>query len=265
MKGITFKKAFLLGGIFLLSTFMLVQLSWGCDYHDKWDRDYHDKWHCDHHGKPCHPPKIQRVYLDYQADSIVFEIWGKNFDNRVIPVVTLGGMIELKVGPYSENQIEATLPLKDLPEEFASGDYKLVVSTCRGSECKDQYCKDHEYKCKCQDKYCLTIPGPAEPQGKPGIIKSEIVEVTKSVKVKEDTPIFDPDFKIEDTASCNTLGAGWTVTGGGFSISKNLAIEVSMPVKKENGWHVVGTPVVSKISLADILEIKIHAVCATVQ
>jgi len=289
-----FRKVFLLAGIFLLGTFMLVQLSWGCDDHDGWDYDHHDKWSCDEHGMPCHPPKIQRVFLEYKSDSITFTILGKNFDNGAPPVVTLGGISELSVTEYSGDQIIATLPIPE-EEEFIYGDYRLVVSTCRGSECKDKYCKDHgsnckckyckdhcskckdkyckdkyckehEYKCKCKDKYSLTIPDPAEPQGKPGIIKSEIVEVTKSVAVRENTPIFDPDFKVEDTASCNTLGAGWTVTGGGFLISKNLAVEVSMPVKNENGWHVVGTPVVSKVKLSgDTLEITIYAVCAIVQ
>ena len=38
-----FRKVFLLAGIFLLATFMLVQLSWGCDDEDKWDRACHDK------------------------------------------------------------------------------------------------------------------------------------------------------------------------------------------------------------------------------
>ena len=285
MKGMIFKKAFLLGGIFLLATFMLVQLSWGCDDDDKWDRDHHDKWDCHRHGKPCQPPKIQSVDVDLENKKIV--IHGQNFDNGAKPpVVSLGGSIKLELVTYTGNEIVAELPA---PEDIPDSDYRLVVSTCHGSECKDKYCKDHgpnckckyckdhcskckdkyckddEYKCRCKDRYSLTIPGPAEPQGKPGIIKSEIVEVTKSVEVKENTPIFDPDFKIEDTASCNTLGAGWTVTGGGFSISKNLAIAVSMPAKNENGWHAVGTPVVSKILLGDILEIKIHAVCATVQ
>jgi hypothetical protein len=292
-----FRKVFLLAGIFLLGTFMLVQLSWGCDDHDGWDYDHHDKWSCDEHGMPCHPPKIQIVYLDYPADSIEFTIWGENFDDGAPPVVTLGGRYKLNVdeNDYSNTRIIATLPLQDLQGEFIYGDYRLVVSTCHDSACKDKYCKDHgsnckckycrdhcskckdkyckdkyckdhEYKCRCKNRYSLTIPDPAEPQGKPGIIKSEIVEVTKSVAVRENTPIFDPDFKVEDTASCNTLGAGWTVTGGGFLISKNLAVEVSMPVKNENGWHVVGTPVVSKVKLSgDTLEITIYAVCAIVQ
>ena len=106
-----FRKVFLLAGIFLLGTFMLVQLSWGCDDHDGWDYDHHDKWSCDHHGKPCHPPKIQRVYLDYQADSIVFEIWGNNFDNGVTPVVTLGGIFDLTVNDAltDDNVITETL------------------------------------------------------------------------------------------------------------------------------------------------------------
>ena len=302
-----FRKTLLLSGILLLSVFVIAQYSWGCDDkdkwdchhhdgwdhdgHDKWSCDDHDKWSCDKHGEPCHPPKIQIVYLHYNDESIEFTIWGKNFKKGASPVVTLGGRYKLEVGmdDYSDAYIIATLPLENLDEEFIYGDYKLVVSTCHDSACNDKYCKDHcskckdkhcadhcrkckdkcckdqDPKCKCKDKYCLTIPGPPEQPGKPGIIKSEIVEVTKSVIVKENTPIFDPDFKIEDTASCNTLGPGWTVTGGGFSNSKNLTVEVSMPLKEENGWHVVGSPVVSKIFLGDALEIKIHAVCAIVQ
>ncbi len=285
------RKAFLLSGIFLLSTFMLVQSSWGCDDKDKWDCDHHDKWDCDRHGEPCHPPKIQRVFLDHKPDSetfIRFSIWGKNFDNGDIPVVSLGDIFhDLDVEDYSDDYIIATLPISE-ENDFDYGDYRLVVSTCQDSackhkyckdhgpnckckyckkhcsKCKDKHCKDHEYKCKCKDRYSLTIADPSGPPAEKGIIRSEIVEVTKSVEVDASTPVYDPNFKIEDTASCNTLGKDFTVTGGGFSSSKNVAIRASTPASDENGWHVVGT-VAGEVYIGAILEITIYAVCAIVE
>ena len=286
MKGMIFKKAFLLGGIFLLATFMLVQLSWGCDDDDKWDRDHHDKWDCHRHGKPCQPPKIQRVFLEYQANSIVFEIWGKNFDNGVTPVVTLGGMYKLNVDKddYSDAHIIATLPPTD---KFEYGDYRLVVSTCQDSACNDKYCKDHgpnckckyckdhcskckdkycqdnEHKCRCKDRYSLTITGPSGPSGEQGVIISKISEETVTVQV--DQTIYDPKFEIKGTASCNKFGTGWTVTGGGFSNSKYITFRASMPSQNENGWNVVGTLEKNIEVSGEYIEMKIYVVCAQIQ
>jgi hypothetical protein len=270
-----FRKVFLLAGIFLLGTFMLVQLSWGCDDHDGWDYDHHDKWSCDHHGKPCHPPKIQRVYLDYQADSIVFEIWGNNFDNGVTPVVTLGGIFDLTVNDALTDDNVITATLSSITEKtFEFGDYRLVVSTCHGSECKDKYCKDHgsnckckyckdhcskckdkyckdkyckehEYKCKCKDKYSLTIPGPS---GTPGML----VPVTVSSPGNSSR---DNENQYVGTALC---AAGYMVTGGGFS-SRNLNINESRP--EGNGWYVLGTIIDQNLNTI----LTIHAVCAKVQ
>jgi len=271
-----FRKVFLLAGIFLLATFMSVQLSWGCDDHDKWDRDHHDKWSCNHHGKPCHPPKIQIVYLDYPADSIEFTIWGENFDDGAPPVVTLGGRYKLNVdeNDYSNTRIIATLPLQDLQGEFIYGDYRLVVSTCHDSACKDKYCKDHgsnckckyckdhcskckdkyckdkyckehEYKCKCKDKYSLTIPGPS---GTPGML----VPVTVSSPGNSSR---DNENQYVGTALC---AAGYMVTGGGFS-SRNLNINESRP--EGNGWYVLGTIIDQNLNTI----LTIHAVCAKVQ
>ena len=271
-----FRKVFLLAGIFLLGTFMLVQLSWGCDDHDGWDYDHHDKWSCDHHGKPCHPPKIQRVYLDYQADSIVFEIWGKNFDNGVTPVVTLGGIFDLTVNDALTDDNVITATLSSITEKnFEFGDYRLVVSTCHGSECKDKYCrdhgskckdkyckdkycKDHEYKCKCKDRYSLTIPGPS---GGIGLkIESKKVELLSK----------EMESRIEVNVEC---GSRFGVTGGGFSCLKCLEcpdclrIVVSEPLQddKKNGigWHVIGTymfpPLIAPI------ELTVHAICTQVR
>ena len=153
MKGKIFKNAFLVGCIFLLATCMSVQLSWSCDDDDKWDCDHHDKWDCQKYGKPCQPPKIQKVFLDYKTDQntlIKFTIWGKNFDNGAAPAVTLGGEFGLSVLEYFDDHIVATLPISE--EEFEFGDYRLVVSTCHDSACKDKHCKDHGSNCKC--KYC---------------------------------------------------------------------------------------------------------------
>ena len=273
MKGMIFKKALLVSGIFLLSTFMLVQLSWGCDGDDKRDRDCHDKWHCDHHGNPCHPPKIQRVFLEYQSNSIVFEIWGKNFDNGVTPVVTLGGMYKLNVDKddYSDTHIIATLPPMD---KFEYGDYRLFVSTCQDSACNDKYCKDHgpnckckycrdhcskckdknckdnEYKCRCKDRYALTIAGPPVPPGAPGTIESAVFE-----KVGDFDNITNPK-RISGTATC---GEGYTVTGGGFK-QTNLRIMESRA--EGNGWYVLGR-IVFEIE-ADFT-LTIYAVCAKIK
>ena len=262
-----FRKVFLLGGILLLSTFMLVQLSWGCDNDDKWDRDHHDKWDCHKHGKPCQPPKIQRVYLDYQTDSIVFEIWGKNFDNGVTPVVTLGGIFDLTVNDALTDDNVITATLSSITEKnFEFGDYRLVVSTCHGSECKDKYCrdhgskckdkyckdkycKDHEYKCKCKDRYSLTIPGPS---GGIGLkIESETLEL----------PLFTELRQFEVSVYCVS---GFRVTGGGFSCRDCLSIVVSEPLQddKKNGigWHVIAT-----YEGAGKSALTVHAVCVKVQ
>jgi hypothetical protein len=282
MKGMIFKKAFLIGGIFLLATFMLAQLSWGCDDDDKdkWDCDRHDKWDCHKHGERCQPPKIQRVFLEYQADSIVFEIWGKDFDKGAPPVVTLGGMYGLTVVDdlTDDNVITATLPIKG----FEYGDYRLVVSTCHNSackdryckdhgpnckckyckdhcsKCKDKYCKDHEYKCKCKDRYSLSIPGPEGPSAKIGF---EIESITVESSARENLKQF------EGRVEC---GSGFRVTGGGFSCPTPTSDEftecrimVSEPLQddKKNGigWHVIASHVGSAVQLT------IHAICAQVQ
>ena len=276
MKGMIFKKAFLLGGIFLLATFMSVQLSWSCDDDDKWDCDHHDKWRCDHHAKPCHPTKIQRVFLDYESDSITFIILGKNFDKGMTPVVTLGGIYDLTVvEPLTENQIVAEL--FPIPEGFKYGDYRLVVSTCRGSACNDKYCKDHgsnckckyckehcskckdkyckdnEYKCRCRDRYSLTIPDPAGPPGPPGTIESLIVENAGAF----DNPT--TPRKIDGHAYYDTA-RGYTVTGGGFK-SNNIKIIESRA--DGNGWYVLGR--ITNDDSEDPVALTIHAVCAKIK
>jgi len=282
MKGMNFKKAFLLSGILLLSVFVVIQLSWGCDDDDKWDRDCHDEWHCDHHGKPCRPPKIEIVYLDSDGNSIYFTILGKNFDNGVRPLVTLGGFYDLTVGSYSDNQIEATLTLPQLPEQFQYGDYKLVVSTCHDSACKckyckdhcskckdkyckDKYCKDHEYKCKCKDRYSLTIAGPSGTcTCPPAITKFEkVYETLGPPSIPDVVPI--PPYDIEGTAKCSP---GFQVTGGGFSVSASITsgtIRESFPLQGTDGiwgWHVVGTV---EGTAAGVPTITIWAVCVQVQ
>jgi hypothetical protein len=282
MKGMNFKKAFLLGGIFLLTTFMSVQYSWGCDDKDKWGCDDHDKWdwnghdnyNCNKHIEPCHPPKIQIVYLDYNDDSIKFTIWGENFDNGAPPVVTLGGRYNLNVGEkdYSDTHIIATLQFQNLEGKFIYGDYKLVVSTCHDSACECKYCKDHCSKCKdkycidycskckdrycedqnpkCKDKYCLTISGPP---GAPGIIESVVVENVGAI----DNPI--TPRKIDGHAYCDT-DHGYTVTGGGFK-SNNLKILESRA--DGNGWYVMGRITNDDSELPAAL--IIYAVCAKIQ
>ena len=270
-----FKKAFLLGGIFLLATFMLAQASWGCDDDDKRDRDCHDKWHCSHNDSPCHPPKIQRVFLEYQADSIIFEIWGKNFGNGAAPAVTLGGIFDLTVDDAltDDNVITATLS-SIAGKNFEFGDYKLVVSTCHDSACGDKYCKDHgpnckckyckdhcskfkdkhykdkQYKCRCKDRYSLTITGPPVPPGAPGIIESAVFE-----KVGDFDNITNPK-RISGTATC---GEGYTVTGGGFK-QNNLRIMESRA--EGNGWYVLGR-IVFETETDPTL--TIYAVCAKIK
>jgi hypothetical protein len=276
----------LLSGIFLLSTFMLVQLSWGCDDDDKdkWDCDHHDKWDCHRHGKPCQPPKIQKVFLDYNLDPetfIRFSIWGKNFDNGAPPVVTLGGEFGLTVMEHSDGYIVATLP-KSEEQDFDYGDYRLVVSTCHDSACKDKYCKDHgpnckckyckdhcskckdkyckdnEYKCRCKDRYSLTIAGPPGPPGPPATIGWKIAHGIGNISADK--------YNIEGTAYCDEVGdIGYMVTGGGFEASQSFNVMVSMPVKSDEfgyGWYVFGT----RNQLSEIsLSLKIHAVCAKIK
>ncbi len=270
MKGTTFKKALLLGGIFLLSTFMLVQLSWGWDDDDKGDRDCHDKRDCDDHDKrdcddrdkSCHPPKIQRVFLDYQTESIVFEIFGKNFDRGAPLVVTLGGIYDLTIDEDStdDNRITATLsPIKD----FEFGDYRLVVSTCRDSASKDKYWKDHGSKCKdkddkddecrCRDRYSLTIAGPPGPPSP--------ITLTRKFNSVDFAGISETTTPFDLRADCQ----GGRVTGGGFSCPNcgstspefPLRITVNEPLEDLSGWHVAGAYIDGPSA-----KLTIYAICA---
>jgi len=273
----------LLSGILLLSTFMLVQLSWGCDEKDGWDCDHHDKSECHKYTKPCQPPKIQRVFLEYKTDAITFTILGKNFDDGAPAVVTLGGIFELTVNEYSGDQIIATLPIP-AEEEFIYGDYKLVVSTCSVSACKedkyckdhgpnckckycrdhcsefkDKYCREHESKCKCKDKYSLTIADPSVPTSAIGLkIKSS--EPFKS-SARESLKQF------EGFVECDS---GFRVTGGGFSCpiragdeTTECRIMVSEPLQDDKnngiGWRVIAAHVGSEVALT------VHAICIQIQ
>jgi len=288
MKGINLRKAFLLSGILLLSVFMAIQLSWACDDDDKWDRDWHHKWHWDHQCLTCDPPKIEIVYVDYFADSIELNIWGKNFDSGIRPVVTLGGIYKLNVedGDYSDTHIIATLPLQNISGNFVYGDYRLIVSTCHDSACKyckdycskckdkhcrdycskckdryckKKYCKDCGHKCRCKDRYSLTIAAPAGqpgPPGPPGTTNFQIVEVP-GVQPTDGSGYYG------GTAYC---GSGFKVTGGGF-FQNHLNITLSGPVeftgtgfsKIDNGWRVEGAVAGQSPSL------RIWAVCAQVE
>lgn len=263
MKGMIFKKAFLLGGIFLLATFMLAQSSWGCDDDDKDKRDcdHHDKWDC---HKQCQPPKIQSVDVDLENKEIV--IHGENFNSGANPpVVTLGGSTKLEILTYTGNEIVAELPV---PEDIPNSDYRLVVSTCHDSACKDKYCKDHGpnckckycrdhcskckdkyckengYKCRCKDRYSLTILGPS---GQLGTIGSVIVTTDgKQISTSE----------FEGYALCDQ---GYTATGGGFK-SINLKIAESRP--DGNGWYVLGRIAFDKETEPTL---TIYAVCARIR
>jgi hypothetical protein len=284
MKGTTFKKALLLGGIFLLSTFMFVQLSWGCDDDDKRDRDCHDKRDCDDHDKrdcddrdkSCHPPKIQRVFLDLQDDSIVFDIFGKNFDRGGPLVVTLGGIYDLTIDEASTDNNVITATLSSLAgKKFEFGDYRLVVSTCRDSACKDKYCKDHgrnckckyckdycakckdkddkDDECRCKDRYSLTIAGPPGP---PSPIT--LTRVSNSVPLPGIAETTTP-FNL--SADCQ----GGRVTGGGFScpncgstsLEFPLRIAVNEPLEDFSGWRVAGAYVDGPSAT-----LTVYAICA---
>ncbi len=269
-----FRKTFLLSGILLLSVFVIVQYSWSCDDKDKWDCDDHDKWSCNKHGEPCHPPKIEIVFLDYDDDSIVFEIWGKNFGRGAPPAVTLGGIYDLTVDEALTEDYVITATLSSIAEKnFVFGDYRLVVSTCHDysckdkyckdhgpkckckyckdhcSKCKDKYCKDHEYKCKCKDRYSLTIPGPPGQPGPPGTIES--------VMVKRDGNQIPGRFNFEGYAPCEE---GYVVTGGGFE-SVNLKIIKSRP--DGNSWYILGR-VVNEIE-SEPPSLSIYAICAKIK
>jgi hypothetical protein len=118
----------------------------------------------------------------------------------------------------------------------------------------------------------IEVPrGAAGTNGKDGAVGGTIRSVTYehpiSYEVLDgDTSIFDPDFRIAGTANCPT---GFTVTGGGFSSSKNLKVIMSMPSEKVpletgNGWYVNGI-VRDEVFVGDMLEITIYAVCAQLQ
>jgi hypothetical protein len=237
MRGMTFKKALLLGGIFLLSTFILIQSSWGFDGEDQWGPDCRDD-----KGKPCHPPKIQSVDVDLESKEII--IHGENFDNTGDPVVTLGGK-EIGVLSHTDGEIVATVE----PADFPDTDYSLVVSTCCDSPCKDKYCKDKCSKCKdkhpkgkhckddqckwvCKDRYSLTLAGSP---GSPSPIR--LTRVSEVVSLAGCSECVRP---INRSAVCQ----GGLVTGGGFScptcIPIDLGITVHEPLENLSGWHIVG-------------------------
>jgi hypothetical protein len=280
-----FRKTFLLSGIFLLSVFVVSQPSWGCDDCDKWNCDHHDRWDCDQNYKHCCPPKIQIVYVDFDEILIYFTIYGKNFDNGGPPAVTLGGLFDLKVESYSENRIEATLPLTD---KFEYGDYKLVVSTGHGSKCKDKDCTDHGNKCddkywtgssskckdkycidqsyKCEDKYCLTVSpvgakgpeGPPGPQGPPGISNLEYY-TTYYDKVP-----YGPAVLMEARCSTSTK----KLLGGGGGIKGVLGIYDPKPVMIYNGpnadgsaWNIIWF---NDYEAGIDVKIEVYAICADV-
>jgi hypothetical protein len=268
-----FRKAFLLSGILLLSVFVVAQYTWGCDDRDKWGCDDHDRWGCDDNDKwscnkqdePCHPPKIQIVYLNYNDESIEFTIWGKNFSKGGSPVVTLGGIYDLIVDGYDDDEITATLPIEG--GLFDYGDYRLVVSTCHDSKCnycndycykckdkhcrdycskcKDKYCKDYEYECKCKDRYSLTITGPSGPTG---LIRTEIVKSEGKADI--------PNKVAEGSAYCP---AGYMVTGGGFSAFTSVIILVNKPLDDGKGWFVSG-----KVD-GEYATLEVYAVCVQMQ
>lgn len=293
MKGIIFKKAVLLGGIFLLLTLISVQLSGACDDDDRWDRDCHNKWRWDHHCWSCTPPKIQRVFLEFKpapdtSDTsepfIRFSIWGKNFDNGAPPVVTLGGEFDLTVTGYRDDYIIATLPMS-VEEDFDYGDYRLVVSTCYDSKCKyckdycskckgkqcrdycskckdkyckNKYCKDDDHKCKCRDRYSLTIAGPPSPSGTIALkIESKPVDLPVSESIPK---------KIVAEVRCD---GGLGATGGGFLCSNTdacadgLRIIASEPLQDDTknsvGWRIIATYV------GPPAQLTIRAICAQVQ
>jgi hypothetical protein len=292
MKGINFKKAFLLSGILLLSVFVVFQLSWACDDDDKWDRDCHDKWDWDHHCWTCNPPKIQRVFLDYNPDDpntfIKFTIEGKNFAKGGSPVVTLGGMYELDVeDDYSDTRITAILPIAE-QNNFEYGDYRLVVSTCHDSSCeykyckdycfkckekhcrdycskckerycKHNYCKEHEYKCRCKDRYSLTIANPSGPQGPSGTFVTVIVTATHETFTCDDETL-----ACLGTASC---AEGYRVTGGGFSLGQSTRVTVmeSKPSTKAEGWELVVPAAGDVYPLTAPSGVTVWAVCGKIQ
>lgn len=301
MKGMNFKKAFLLSGILLLSVFVVIQLSWGCDDDDKWDRDCHDKWHWDHDCWPCNPPKIQRVFLDHKPDPdtlIEFWIWGKNFDKGASPVVTLGGKFDLSVTKYLDEYIIATLPMSE-EKEFKFGDYRLVVSTCHDSSCiykyckdycfkckdkhcrdycskckdrhcKDKYWKDHENECKCKDRYSLTIadpegqkgqPGPPGPAGPPGVSGYERILVNYSA-------VELPPGTSTTSAACPE---GKRLLGGGGGVTKSHGpLLATRPAMIYNGpdqdggeeWSIIWFNG-REVNL-DKVDISVYAICADV-
>ena len=241
---------------------MLVQLSWSCDDDDKRD--------CDDHDKSCHPPKIQRVFLDLQSqpDSIVFEILGKNFDRGAPPVVTLGGLYELTVNQALTNDQLITATLSSIAEkQFEFGDYRLIVSTCRDSAREDKYRKDHDSKrkdkkdkkddqddeeCRCKDRYSLTIGGPSGPPS-PITLTRESASVALSGS-PETTTLFD----------FNVICQAGLVTGGGFScpecLSSSLSFKTNEPLPALNGWHAAGA-----YSDGPAATLTVHAICAQSQ
>jgi hypothetical protein len=290
MKAKRIGKTFLSSLIFLISVLALGQSGWACDDDDQWDRDWHHEWHRDHQCSTCNPPKIEIVYVDYFANSIELNIWGKNFDSGIRPVVTLGGLYELNVDDdYSDTHIIATLPLQNLNGNFVYGDYRLVVSTCHDSACKycedycskckdkhcrdycskckdrcckAKYCKDYGHKCRCKDRYSLTIAGPAGQPGLAGALVTVIVQ-GKLFTYNADGGTFT------GTASCVGEGMeGYTVTGGGFSgVGEQPTAKVlaSKPSQDGKGWELVILGPVDVTNPSPPTDLTVWAVCAKVQ
>jgi len=93
---------------------------------------------------------VTEVFVDFEANELI--IYGQNFDNGEIPLLSLSGY-DLTVESYSTDSIIA-----ELPPGILNGDYLLTIRT--GSSV-------HQY-----ESYNLTIGavGPPGPEGPPGPI-----------------------------------------------------------------------------------------------
>jgi hypothetical protein len=203
-----FRKISLPGVIFLFSVLVLGQSAWGCDDQDKGG--------CDHPHHQCYPPLVIQsvdVVFDGTGQELI-SIYGENFDNGDIPVVTLGGNEILDVNLIGPKEIMATIPS---PADFPHSDYRLVVSTGHGRKCKD--------------KYSLTIGAPAA-AGPTGRLVTVIVP--------NDPKSLTNDLKtLYGTAYCDTAN-GYKVIGGGFEAfagKTHISVIRSVPLQDDNGWY----------------------------
>ncbi len=240
-----FRKIFLPSVILLFSVLVLGQAAWACDTPER----------------ECY---VQLDIKSVHVDGNSMHILGRNFTNGGSPEVAFGG-VSFPVDSYTNEEIVAIFPAV-----FEPGHYKLEVSTGDG------------YKCK--DKQSVTLhhreePPPPPPPTCPPVTCTCPTATLDTKIVSVDGTAFEPGSTpgstlntLTGTASCTSLGPGYRVTGGGFSVPQGgVTLMESKPFVEtvQNGTEMTGTGWQLVLTVAsdvgsDLPLIKVWAVCAKI-